>query len=89
LFDANENMPSWLAYPKKRKQSLFTKCPHIESLLAAEWLEKLSSRNFPKERLRASDDMSTLGVDLDIPCSFSHLKHLVHIHIFPSDSPGK
>jgi hypothetical protein len=56
-------------YPKKRKQSLLTKCPHMDNLLAAEWLEKLSSRNFPNERLRASADISTLGVGLDNPCS--------------------
>jgi hypothetical protein len=41
----------------------------MDNLLAAEWLEKLSSRNFPNERLRASADINTLGVDLDIPRS--------------------
>ena len=69
-------------YPKKRRQSLCSKCPHDDSFLAAEWVEKLSSKNFPNDRLRAEEDIITLLVGLAL-----HLKHLVHIQILPWASP--
>jgi hypothetical protein len=82
-------IPNSKTYPKNLKQSRCSKWPHLESRLAADWLEKLSSKNFPKERLRADMDMTTLGVDMVIPVSPSHLRQRDHIHILPSFSPDR
>lgn len=71
-------------YPKKRRQSLCSKCPHVDSFLAAECVEKLSSKNFPNDRLRAEEEIITLWVGLPL-----HLKHLVHIQILPWSLPER
>lgn len=78
-----------IIYPKKRIQSLYSKCPRREVFPYVERPEKLSSRNLPNDKPRPALDIITRLVGLGLTCPCPWVAQRAHIQISPSASPGR